>query len=275
MITRIGRLLRGELLKLRMHPFFFWSIAFLFVGTEAGGYFSGEGSETVWRAHHAVASFAGAAKVGLKLATFMMLVFGSLMFAGEFDRGTIKVLLTRPVTRTDVFVAKALALVLLSCLFIGIVLYVSAARACMRGELGPVWDDASYTTSVSHATLMAHTRKAVAMSIAAVVAAGFLGLLISNCTESSGFAVAITLTLFFVVDEVAVRMFHDDQVRRLFFNHYPTYAFDVLRDYALGSSAKWKEAFDRDLVYLWVPGASMLAFFGTGYTIFRRRNITA
>lgn len=275
MINRVLRLLRAELLKLRTHPFFPVSLALLVLGTALGGFFLQEERETPWRAHHAIAIFAGGAKVGLKLATFIMLIFGSMLFAGEFDRGTIKILLTRPVTRIDLFAAKSIAATMLALFLVAVVLYVSLAMGCLLGELGPVWDDQSYTSTTSYERLLEHARKAVVMSIAAVVAAGFLGILVSSTSESSGFAVAITLTLFLLVDEIAIRAFRDDAVRRLFFNHYPTYAFDVLRDFARGSSALWKPKFEEYAAYVTVPLASVAAFAAGGYAVFRGRNITA
>jgi hypothetical protein len=274
MITRIGRLTLAELLKLRAHPFFACSLALILLGTLSGCFFLRE-DEKVWRAHNAIATFAGGAKVGLKLSTFVALVFGSMLFAGEFDRGTIKLLLTRPVTRTDLFAAKSVVAALLALFLVAAVLYVSLAVGCLQGELGPVWDGESYLSNTSYETLLGHAAHAVAMSVSAIVAAAFFGLLVSNATESSGFAVAIGLTLFIVVDEIVPRVFRDDEVRRLFFNTYPGYAFDILRDFARGSSTGWKQVFDNGRPYVWVPLASIAAFVAGGYAIFRRRNITA
>ncbi len=39
------------------------------------------------------------------------------MFSGEFDRGTIKNLLTRPITRTDFFLSKGSIVVALGTFF--------------------------------------------------------------------------------------------------------------------------------------------------------------
>lgn len=275
MINRIARLTRAELLKLTAHPFFYWSFALLVLGTVLGGVLLREDSRTVWRAFNAITIFAGGAKVGLKLATFIVLIFGSMLFAGEFDKGTIKVLLTRPITRTDLFVAKSIVAALLALFLVAVVLYVSLGLGCLLGELGPVWDDQSYNSNTAYEQLLRHAWKAVGMSVAAVVAAGFLGVFVSNATESSGFAVAIALTMFLLVDEIVLRAFRDDGVRRWFFSHYPSYAFDVLRDFARGSSTNWKDVYQRGQVYLTAPLASIAAFVAAGYAIFRWRNITA
>jgi len=258
---------------MRAHPFFWASLALVVLGTLLGAVFLRE-EETAWRAHNALATFAGGAKVGLKLATFAVLVLGSMLFAGEFDRGTIKVLLTRPITRTDLFLAKAVMAGGLALFFIGVVLYVALGLGCLQGELGPVWADDAYLSNTSHDQLAAHAWKAVAMSVLPVMAAAFFGVLVSNLCESSGFAVAITLTLFLLADEIALRAFRGDDVRRYFFNMYPGYAFDVLRDLSRGSSTAWKRVFEDGRPYLWVPALSSAAFAAVGYGVFRFRNIT-
>jgi hypothetical protein len=72
-----------------------------------------------------------------------------------------------------------------------------------------------------------------------------------------------------------MRIFRDESVQRLFFSHYPTYAFGVLRDYAVGSAANWKDAYVRGAPYLTVPLGSIAAFSAVAYGVFRFRNITA
>jgi ABC-type Na+ efflux pump permease subunit len=274
MIHRIARLVRAELLKLAEHPFFVASLVIVALGTAAGALFLGETPSTAWRAPHAIAIFAAGAKVGLKLAMFVVTIFGAMLFAGEFDRGTIKILLTRPITRTDLFLAKCSVAFILAVLLAALVLTTSFAVGCARGELGPVWDDSSYNSNTSYERLMEHTRKAVSMSVAAVVAAAFFGVLVSNCSTASGFAVAVALTLFLVTDEVLLRAFREDEMRRYFFSVYPGYALDVLRDFARGSSTKWNDAYEQRAAYASVPLGSSLIFGLIGYGVFRLRNIT-
>ncbi|MBI2932989.1 MAG: ABC transporter permease [Planctomycetes bacterium] len=291
MIGRIARLVGAELLKLRRHPFFYVSVLLVVTGTVLGGLFLREERETVWRSYNAISIFAGGARVGLKLATFVMLVFGALLFAGEFDKGTIKVLLTRPIRRSDLFLAKSAVATLLALFLIGTVLYISLAVGCSVGELGMVWDDQSYVSNTSYEALLDHALRAMGMSVLPVIAAAFFGVLVSNLTESSGFAVAITLTLFLLADEIVLRVFQTDEVRRFFFNHYPAYAFDILRDFARGSSTRWKDAFESPVVvplgswgsvpiplgpaYVTVPVLGIATFAAAGFAVFRGRNITA
>jgi len=273
MITRVLRLTAAELLKLRAHPFLWISLVVVVFFTMTGAALGGP-APSLWRQDHAIAMFASGARIGLKLSTYVLLIFGSMLFAGEFDKGTIKILLTRPITRTDLFAAKSIAAMLLALFLIATVLYTSLAVGCSLGELGPVWDDESYNAR-RYDELVDHAKRAVAMSVAAVVAAVFFGVLVSNLVESSGFATAIALTAFLVGDEVLLRVFRDDMTRRFFFSVYPGYAFDVLRDYATGSSIAWKGAYVNGRAYLWVPLATVGACVAGGFGVFKMRNITA
>ena len=275
MTNRLLRLTRAELIKLTSHPFFYVSTSLIVLATVVGALMLREERETVWRSYNAIAVFAGGAKVGLKLATFVVLIFGSMLFSGEFDKGTIKILLTRPITRTDLFLSKSIVALGLALFMTGLVLAVALATGCTVGELGPVWDDESYNSNTPYERLLGHAGRAVGMSVGGVVAAAFLGMLVSNLVESSGFSVAMALTVFLLADEIVLRVFRNEELRKWFSNQYPGYAFDVLRDFARGSSTQWKEIFISGAPYLTAPLASIAVFTAVGYVIFRLRNITA
>ena len=116
MIPRIGRLVRVELVKLTAHPFFVISLALVLLTTLLAGWVTAASSTTDWHRPHAVDIFAGASKWGIKLVSYVVLISGAMLFAGEFDRGTIKLLLTRPITRGEIFTAKALSSAIISLL---------------------------------------------------------------------------------------------------------------------------------------------------------------
>ncbi|MBI4566363.1 MAG: ABC transporter permease [Planctomycetes bacterium] len=275
MVTRIARLTRVELMKLVRHPFFWISLALLVAATLLGAWgqtvFSGA-KETVWRPHNAIQLFAYGAKLGVKMASFILVIFGAMLFAGEFDRGTIKILLTRPVTRTELFLAKGVTGFLLALFLFALVLALSFGYGCAHGELGPVWDTENYLTQSSEAQLADHAWRAVRLSAPAIVAAVFLGIAVSTLVESSGFAVAIALTLFIGVD--LALGFLGTHAARYVFSLYPSYALDVLRGYAEGKSTMWRPELVRH-TYWSVPLASAGASSLLGYAVFRLRNITA
>jgi ABC-type transport system involved in multi-copper enzyme maturation permease subunit len=274
------RLTRVELLKLFLHPFFPIALIILAAVTILGAW-AFEPKTTLWSAPHALLLFALGAKTGLKIASFLLVVFGSLFFAGEFDKGTVRLLLTRPVTRTEVFIAKCLTGLILAILFYTVVLALSFGFGCLRGDLGPVWDGEQGLVLSSSKIISAHAVKAIGMSVAGVLAAVFLGIVVSTFVESSGFAVAIALTLFIGLD-LGLGLFREDQSRYVF-SWYPSYAFDTLRSFAEGSSTLWRPAaearvdwgFVKGPIWLMVPAASVGICSLVGYVLFRMRNILA
>jgi len=275
MIGRIGRLTAAEFLKLVSQPFLYFAfVALTFVTIFFAivlPYLGGQ-KETVWRPFHSVLIFAYGFRYGIYVATYILLIFSSMTFAGEFDRGTIKNLLTRPITRLEFFIAKCLTIMGLATILFGFVFFVAAVYGLSRGDLGPVWDDSQYLIQRSGEEIVAHARKAVLMSVAAFFAAGFLGILVSNLTESSGYSVAITLVTFLVGD-LATGVLADRTKEKLFL-FYPNYALDKLIQFASGTTTRWNPDIDAQGLYLVVPLVYVILFIPLAFGIFRSRNIT-
>lgn len=276
MMDRIRRLTSAEFIKLFAQPFFYIAIvilAFVTISFGVGLPIVGGQKETVWRNYHAVQLFVYGFKPGLTVATYVLLIFSSMSMASEFDRGTIKNLLTRPITRLEFFTAKCVTVTGLAVLLYGFVFVISALYALWRGDLGPVWYEADYIIQRDAGDILAYARKAVLMSFAAFLAAGFLGVLVSNLTESSGYAVAIALVVFLVSD-LATGLLVDQGKQKLFM-YYPAYALDKLKLFSEGGTTRWQPDIDARLLYLWVPAAYISSFIPLAFSIFRSRNITA
>lgn len=276
MIARVGRLMQGEFLKLSAQPFLYvalFVLLFLTIGSEIATPLVSGQKETVWRTYNSVQLFAYGFKPGLKVATYVLLIFSSMMFAGEFDRGTIKNLLTRPITRLEFFIAKCLTVTGLAVLLFGFVFVVSALYALGRGDLGPVWDDSAFIIQRSTAEILGHARKAVMMSFLSFLAAGFLGVLVSNFSESSGYAVATGLVLFLAADLFTGMM--ADRAKQNVFLYYAPYALEKLSQLGEGTTTRWNPNIDARRLYLTVPAAYIAAFIPLAFSIFRSRNITA
>jgi ABC-type transport system involved in multi-copper enzyme maturation permease subunit len=276
MITRVTRLVRAESIKLLANPFFYISLAILVMAPLAAIFFQtllfGQ-KETVWRSYNSIQLFSYGFKSGTFFATILLLVFSSMMFAGEFDRGTIKNLLTRPITRTDFFLAKGATVVALGTFFFLLVLYVSLLYAFIFGELGPVWDSGQYLIQRDYRDIVSFARKAVLMSYLPLLAAGFLGILVSNWTESSGYAVAIALVLY-ILGNMVTGWLSTAAQQNVFF-YYGSYALDKLRLYAEGGTEFWDKRIEEGLLYVKVPLAYIAAFIPPAYAIFRSRSIHA
>ncbi len=276
MMKRVGRLVAGEAIKLGAQPFLYIALVILLLMTLAAAVgiplVSGQ-KESPWRTYHSAQLFAYGFGVGLKIATYVLVILSSMSFAGEFDRGTIKNLLTRPLTRLEFFIAKCLTTAALGVLLYGFVFAVAAGYALWRGDVGPVWDDTVYMIQRTEPEIARHFRKALLFSMVSFLTAGFLGVLVSNLTESSGYAVATGLVVFVAADLVTGML--KDHYKQKVFLYYSSYALERLTKLAEGTNASWNPDIDRWWLWLQVPLISAACFVPAAYAIFRSRNITA
>ncbi len=276
MISRIARLTWAELLKLAANPFLYVCLALLAVLALVAEVWQpgirGQ-KETLWKAYHSAQLFAYGFKFGLWIATYVLIIFSSMIFAGEFDRGTIKNLLTRPITRADLFVAKCATVAGLGAFLFAFVLWISLVYAFARGDAGPVWSEDQFIMMRDSGEIGSQAVRAVSMSFLSFLAAGFLGLFISNWTESSGYCVAIAVILFLFA-ELFTGMFSDRNQQKLFL-YYAPYALGKLQNLAEGTTTRWSPEVVDGRLYLWVPLAYIAGFIPPAFGIFRTRNITA
>lgn len=276
MMRRVGRLVQTELMKLSAQRFFYVALLLVAAATLTAELLFARGrspKETSWGSLHALQLFSEGWDIGLTLATFVLVMFSSMMMAAEYDRGTIKVLLTRPVTRGDFFLSKVLSVLLLAVFLFAFVLFASLVPALSLGALGPVWDDTAYLIQREAAEINAHAVRAVGICALSFVAAGFLGLLVSTWTESSGYAVAIALILY-LVGYFLTKFVVDDVQEKLFF-HYGPYAVGKLKEFAGGGTTKWAPRVVERSTHITVPLAYIAAFVPVAYGLFRNKNIHA
>lgn len=278
--SRVLRLVLAEGIKIGSQRFLYLSVFLLCVGVLLSAWLqpmlTGQ-KETEWSRYNSYQLFAYGAKFGNWMASYVLVVFSSMLFAGEFDRGTIKNLLTRPVTRTDVFLAKVFSSVLLALLLYGVVLFVSYLYSVSWGELGPVWDTQQYEMKRTAEEMSATMLYAILVGFLPLLGACFFGILISNLTESSGYAVAIAVIAFFLID-FSTGFLHPE-TRLKFFNAYLTEGFEVLRRRSEGEgwpgfpprASRWFS----EGTYVKIPVLYMAGFLSAAYGIFRWKNIHA
>jgi ABC-type transport system involved in multi-copper enzyme maturation permease subunit len=280
-IARVTRLMAAEGIKLMAHRFLFIALPILVVGILAAGVFqpllTGQ-KETDWSRYNSYQLFTYGAKFGVTIASYVLIIFSSMLFAGEFDRGTIKILLTRPVTRTDVFLSKALTCLALCVALYAIVLYVSFLYGVLRGDLGPVWSSDQYEIKRTAAQMRTYLLNTIAAGFLPLVGACFLGILVSNLTESSGYAVAVALILYIVLN--VVTGFLPEKLQVQVFNYYLSDPFELLRRYAEGEGTLgyepgheklwWKQNLHVKIPLLYIAG-----FLSTAYAVFRWKNVQA
>lgn len=275
-MIQIARLLRNELYRLSRRRFTFFSIVVLAAVPPLWAYLQyvlHQGDyRTGYRMPNTYLFFGYAAAAGLKLATFLAVIFASLSFAGEFDHGTIKNLLTRPVLRGHVYVSKCLVSLLLLFTLQALAVYVALLFGACFGELGPVWKSDAFLVARAPEDLTMHAWKAISVAFPAGIAAVFIALFVSNLMESSGFAVATALTVWIVLDLVGSQMRLPQGT--MLFTVYPDYAFDTFTKLASGSSAPgWREDLGR--LYFSVPVGTALCAALAAYPMFRFKDVHA
>ncbi|OHB75018.1 MAG: hypothetical protein A2Z34_10575 [Planctomycetes bacterium RBG_16_59_8] len=276
-IATILRLTRAEFLKASSHPFLLIAVIIAILVVLAAillQYLQAEVGESSFDSINALQLFAAGFKEGMKMVSMIVVIFGAMAFAGEYDRGTIKNLLTRPVTRTDFFLAKALFIVLLTIVLLLLLFFVAAFVSLLAGDLGPIWDKESYKILLPYDEVTRRLITVLAISLLSPFAAAFIGLLISNVTESSAYAVAMALVLFFVLDIGTI--FLGVEEKKWIFLFYPDHAFGVLKQYTEGITtypmkdleAMWRHA-------LAVPAGTIAALGAAAYALFRLKDVHA
>lgn len=279
-LCRIARLVRAELLKIRNHPLFIISVIVILLVIPIAIYlqalyFQPPGETNTYAKLNAIQLFSYGFKYGFKIASIFILIFSAMIFSMEFDKGTIKNLLARPVTRTEVFISKSLATIINAVFLIALTLYVTLIFSMTNGELGPIWDKEYYYIKMGYEALLENLYMAIEVTLPSAIAAIFFGIAISTLTESSGNAVALALSIFMVLDFISGFSFIADSVKYIF-NYYPDYALNTLKSYVEGYTQKsWEGDITKYKYYLIVPIAYSIIFAVISYIIFKLKNIIA
>lgn len=269
---------RAEWTKIGFHPFLYFVIGILAVAIPVWA----EANLALldfriagYRTLSAYLVFSLGAAFGMKLATVAVLIFASLSFAGEFDRGTIKIILTRPATRTEIFLSKVGTLLLLAlALTVGVLAY-ALLWGLFRGEVGHIWHTETHDVFLRSEAILDHAATAASVLWTPMLATVALGIFLSNLTDSSGYAVSLALIAFVFLDPAAAFMAarHDPRVEYLF-TFYPQQAFGTLTDFTRGSAAaRWPDAIVSRWMHVVVPTVTFTVLILPSYLRFVRRNI--
>ncbi|MEW6744649.1 MAG: ABC transporter permease subunit [Planctomycetota bacterium] len=147
---------------------------------------------------NAYGPFVDGLRTGLALGILLLLAGTSALIAAERESGTIRVALTRSVSRTGLVIAK-LAAALLLALGIALSAFLGAwLAASWLFEFGPYVEDGYQFMSVLE--LNAEVRRGIALAMPALLATTTFGLMVSSLTRSTGQAVAICISLYIAFD---------------------------------------------------------------------------
>jgi len=220
----------------------------------------------------------------LRLVSVFAVVIASLSLSSEASHGTWRMMLVRPVTRTDVFVAKVL--VIATVVLALFALTALASWGALHLSHG-FWREGHYMSPLTEGkyTLMGEEvvsdplrtkdilardfRLALALSLLPLLASGCFGLLISSMFDNTGAAVG--LAMFFAIFLYGFASV-DRRAGRYVFSHSLEYGLSVAKHRAEGySDKKWER---EEIQRAWqVPLLSGLAFLGVAYVVFVKRDI--
>lgn len=227
--------------------------------------------------------FAIGLRYGFAMSVFFLVLTAGLVVAGESGQGTLKMVLVRPVSRSEVLLAKAGSV----CLYALALLLVVGLTAAFVGSVVPASDfgsviDPQYADPanpyvyVEAGEMWGHLLAAVGLLVLPLLAAGMLGLTVSVLFENPGVASG-TAVIAFLGLEITAGFFDGRAAARYFFNHYmPTFSDNsyvaILRGNAEGmSDALWPEG-----LWLWnlgCPAVTMAALLLVSLLVFRRKAI--
>lgn len=218
--------------------------------------------------------FAYGCSSGLPLAGYFAIAFACMMFAGEFDRGTIKNIFTRPVTRTSIYFAKVATALIVAWIFYFAVLWSSVTWSLVKGETGHVWAQQSYQIRRTYLEILSHTGLAMLMSFLSYTCLVLFGIAISNLVNNSGFAVAAGM-ISIVILSLGVEML-SSHTKPYLFNYYLGYGFDALSRFARDDSAiRWNPDVIAKNLHVIVSAATAGLFVIISYINFRLKQVTA
>jgi ABC-2 type transport system permease protein len=287
MIDRFYRCLRAEATKLWRQRLPWVGLVLVVVVTAFAAWINAEmatdshGAAALPR--NAFRFFAIGLRYGFAMSVFFLVLTAGLAVAGESGQGTLKMVLVRPVRRSEVLLAKAgvvgqYAAVLLLVVAVTAALVGGAVTQSDFGDvIDPQYDDPENPyVYVEAGDMWGHLLLALGLLVLPLLAAGMLGLTVSVLLENPGIASG-TAVIVFLALEIIAGFFAGRPAARYFFNHYmPTFSDDsyvaILRGNAEGmSDAIWPED-------LWVwnlacPALTMVVLLTVSLIVFRRKAI--
>jgi len=134
---------------------------------------------------------------GVAFAALAALLLGSQVVAGEAEHGSLRSLLTRPVSRSVVVLAKALSLVVVAVLLTASAYLGAVVVGAIGSEFSDVvqlWNGEPLPGGTPAGVMWQRSLVLAALTPLTVLAAAWLGLLVSVITDRAG--VAATGALF-------------------------------------------------------------------------------
>jgi ABC-2 type transport system permease protein len=215
-------------------------------------------------------ALAASGRAGLLLAALLLLTFSAVQVSGEATGGTLRLLLTRPLSRTDLLVGRAATLLLTCFLLVAVVAITGWTAGLLTGGYGDVLDAEYGTVDYTAGQLTKVSLVVLLAAPFALFAVACFGLFLSVLCDSSATAVTIAVLLGLVgfsLDLVLI-----GEASALNFLSWVDRPVNVLRSLALGHS-DFGVRLDWAGPAFAVPIGAALVFLTGAGIIFRRRDV--
>ncbi len=291
---RLGRCLRSEVFKTSRQPLLMAYVLLLVVASMAFGLlqYRAEREQASRRTGPAVThsfgeetpsagpdetggvngffTLSAAGRAGLLLAAILMLAFSATQISGEATGGTLRLLLTRPISRFDILAGRAATLLLVCLALVMVVAATAGFTGLIAGGYGNVLDVEYGTVDYTFGELGKVALAALIAAPFALFAVACFGLLLSVIFESSATAVTVAVLLSLV--GVSLQLVLTGTAASLNFLAWVDRPAEVLSSLSLGNS-------DVGLRLDWlfpaiaVPAASAALFLTLAGFLFARRDV--
>jgi ABC-type transport system involved in multi-copper enzyme maturation permease subunit len=167
------------------------------------------------------------------IGLIFVIVFAAMLMADETRSGTIRAVLTGPLLRWELYVAKAVTGMLYMLLLSLIILLISIGLGSVRLDFGPVGDD--YGEVYSRAVVAGNFLLAWFLSWIPLGTTVLYGLLVSVLIRSPGAAVAVGIGTVYIIDFTK----HLVGLEPYIFTKYISYPWQILLNVSQGVTYEW------------------------------------
>ncbi len=197
MIARCFRMMRAELRKLRAQRFTLVGLVISMLAALAAALIYAtiadkSGPDSSAPPPNFFAAFSWGLWMGSFFASFILVTIGASSLSSEFSEGTARLVMIRPVHRSELVLGKTLALLVVGLVFVVALVAVSAIAARIKCGWGPVLDpDYGLKGVVTFGTdvMVRDTLKAFVMALPAMCVLPLVGMCIGSFIDHPGFAV--------------------------------------------------------------------------------------
>ncbi len=293
--TRLGRAIRSEILKACRRPVLLAYVVLLALAAGAVGpldYAAERERESLTAPAEVTHTFgeeptaaagdlgergvngfyalASSSRAGLMLAAILLLTFSAVQISGEATGGTLRLLLTRPLSRTDLLVGRAATLFLTSILLVLVVAVTGWLVGLFTGGYGDVLDAEYGTVDYTCGQLTRVSLVVLAAAPFALFAVACFGLFLSVLCDSS--ATAVTLAVLLGLVGFSLDLILIGEASAMNFLSWVDRPVTVLESLSLGHS-DFGLRLDWAFLAFAVPLCTSLVFLVVAGFIFRRRDI--